>query len=262
METTGGLHYEDAERWCRPCAACSGNELPTDAAARPQLRSSVDALSSSRPSPTEERRRSRDRSRPQAPGGAGRLVGPDGGKLGLEEFLAREAELADEPMDPGPFEPFLVALSRIQDAVIWGLVAGIPDVRDATEPFRESQLRWWKFTRNDLARLMRRVREKEALQVAARAIDSLADFRARGLSLAERVAPFGSSPSSRDRPWSSSGGQDVGDPLLVRLVRPGASRTTHVRRHHLADRIRALVTPAPPPLRCPRREGAVAAREG
>lgn len=32
----------------------------------------------------------------------------------MEAFLAREAELADVPMDPGPFEPFLVALGRIQ----------------------------------------------------------------------------------------------------------------------------------------------------
>lgn len=33
---------------------------------------------------------------------------------GLDAFLAREAELADKPMDPGPFKPFLVALGRIQ----------------------------------------------------------------------------------------------------------------------------------------------------
>jgi 5'-nucleotidase len=34
---------------------------------------------------------------------------------GLDSFLAREAELADEPMDPGPFKPFLMALGRIQN---------------------------------------------------------------------------------------------------------------------------------------------------
>jgi 5'-nucleotidase len=33
---------------------------------------------------------------------------------GLEAFQAREAELANEPMDPGPFKPFLVSLGRIQ----------------------------------------------------------------------------------------------------------------------------------------------------
>jgi 5'-nucleotidase len=32
----------------------------------------------------------------------------------LEAFLAREAELADQPMDPGPFKSFLVALANIQ----------------------------------------------------------------------------------------------------------------------------------------------------
>jgi 5'-nucleotidase len=33
---------------------------------------------------------------------------------GLEAFQRREARLADEPMKPGPFEPFLMALKRIQ----------------------------------------------------------------------------------------------------------------------------------------------------
>lgn len=33
---------------------------------------------------------------------------------GLEAFQTREAELADSPMDPGPFKTFLVALARIQ----------------------------------------------------------------------------------------------------------------------------------------------------
>lgn len=37
---------------------------------------------------------------------------------GLEAFLAREAELADVPMDPGPFKPFLIALGRIQSKFI------------------------------------------------------------------------------------------------------------------------------------------------
>jgi len=32
----------------------------------------------------------------------------------LEVFQAREAELADQPMDPGPFKSFLVALANIQ----------------------------------------------------------------------------------------------------------------------------------------------------
>jgi 5'-nucleotidase len=32
---------------------------------------------------------------------------------GVDAFLAREDELADQPMDPGPFKPFLLALSRI-----------------------------------------------------------------------------------------------------------------------------------------------------
>ena len=35
---------------------------------------------------------------------------------GLEAFLAREAELAEVPMNPGPFEPFLRALGRVQAA--------------------------------------------------------------------------------------------------------------------------------------------------
>ena len=39
---------------------------------------------------------------------------------GLEAFLAREAELADEPMDPGPFKPFLLALGRIQSRFTGG----------------------------------------------------------------------------------------------------------------------------------------------
>ena len=34
---------------------------------------------------------------------------------GVEEFQQREVELAQEPMAPGPFEPFLVALRRIQE---------------------------------------------------------------------------------------------------------------------------------------------------
>jgi 5'-nucleotidase len=34
---------------------------------------------------------------------------------GLEAFQAREAALADVPMHPGPFEPFLMGLKRIQD---------------------------------------------------------------------------------------------------------------------------------------------------
>lgn len=34
---------------------------------------------------------------------------------GLEAFLEHEAALADEPMNPGPFEPFLRALKRVQD---------------------------------------------------------------------------------------------------------------------------------------------------
>lgn len=36
---------------------------------------------------------------------------------GLEAFQARENELADQPMNPGPFKPFLVALGRVQTAV-------------------------------------------------------------------------------------------------------------------------------------------------
>jgi 5'-nucleotidase len=34
---------------------------------------------------------------------------------GLERFGAREAQLADEPMAPGPLKPFLLALRRIQE---------------------------------------------------------------------------------------------------------------------------------------------------
>ena len=34
---------------------------------------------------------------------------------GLEAFQQREAVLADRPMNPGPFEPFLMGLKRIQD---------------------------------------------------------------------------------------------------------------------------------------------------
>jgi 5'-nucleotidase len=34
---------------------------------------------------------------------------------GLDAFQAREAALADQPMHPGPFEPFLMGLKRIQD---------------------------------------------------------------------------------------------------------------------------------------------------
>jgi 5'-nucleotidase len=37
---------------------------------------------------------------------------------GLEAFLVREAELADVPMDPGPFKPFLIALGRIQSRFV------------------------------------------------------------------------------------------------------------------------------------------------
>jgi 5'-nucleotidase len=33
----------------------------------------------------------------------------------VETYLEREKELADQPMDPGPFEPFLRALAKIQD---------------------------------------------------------------------------------------------------------------------------------------------------
>lgn len=36
---------------------------------------------------------------------------------GLEAFLARESALADQPMNPGPFQPFLAALGRVQKAV-------------------------------------------------------------------------------------------------------------------------------------------------
>ena len=36
---------------------------------------------------------------------------------GLEAFLARESTLADQPMNPGPFQPFLAALGRVQMAV-------------------------------------------------------------------------------------------------------------------------------------------------
>jgi 5'-nucleotidase len=32
----------------------------------------------------------------------------------MEAFMAREKELADVPMNPGPFEPFLKALARVQ----------------------------------------------------------------------------------------------------------------------------------------------------
>jgi 5'-nucleotidase len=35
---------------------------------------------------------------------------------GLDAFLAREAELAEVPMNPGPFKPFLTALGRVQAA--------------------------------------------------------------------------------------------------------------------------------------------------
>ena len=35
---------------------------------------------------------------------------------GLEAFLTREAELAEVPMSPGPFAPFLAALGRVQAA--------------------------------------------------------------------------------------------------------------------------------------------------
>lgn len=37
-------------------------------------------------------------------------------KEGLGAFLAREAELAEVPMSPGPFAPFLAALGRVQAA--------------------------------------------------------------------------------------------------------------------------------------------------
>ena len=36
---------------------------------------------------------------------------------GLDAFMAREAELADTPMNPGPFAPFLRALARVQAEV-------------------------------------------------------------------------------------------------------------------------------------------------
>jgi 5'-nucleotidase len=34
---------------------------------------------------------------------------------GIDAFMDREKELAEVPMDPGPFKPFLAALGRIQD---------------------------------------------------------------------------------------------------------------------------------------------------
>lgn len=44
---------------------------------------------------------------------------------GMEAFMARERELADVPMNPGPFEPFLKALARVQ-----------PEFTEETSPIR------------------------------------------------------------------------------------------------------------------------------